>query len=67
MYFHKTDSTSGKIRSQSKKKPNILNSAPVSQRRTLATVLLYSGDFKLYFLTSHITPLQLDIELRGLE
>jgi hypothetical protein len=39
----------------------------VSRRRTLATVLLCSGDFKLYFDTSHITPLQLVIELRGLE
>ena len=55
------------IRSQSKKKPNIWNSASVSRRRMLATVLLCSGDFKLYFHTSHITPLQLVINLRGLE
>jgi hypothetical protein len=53
--------------SQSKERPNIWNSAPVSRRRTLATVVLCSGDFKLYFHTSHITPLQLVIELRGLE
>jgi hypothetical protein len=33
----------------------------------LAMVVLFSGDFKLYFHTSHITPLQLVIELRGLE
>ena len=55
------------IRSQSKKKPNIWNSAKVSRRRMLVMVALCSGDFKLYFHTSHITPLQLVIELRGLE
>ena len=55
------------IRSQSKKKPNIWNSASVSRRRMLATVVLCSGDFKIYFHTSHIMPLQLVIELRGLE
>ena len=55
------------LRSQSKKKPNIWNSASVSRRRMLATVVLCSGDFKLYFHTSHITSLQLVIELRGLE
>jgi hypothetical protein len=56
-----------KIQGQSKKKLNIWNSAPVSRRRSLATVVLCSGKFKLYFDTSHITPLQLVIELRGLE
>ena len=55
------------ISSQSKKKPNIWNRASVSRRRMLATVVLCSGDFKLYFHTSHITPLQLVIELRELE
>ena len=55
------------LRSQSKKKPNIWNSASVSRRRMLATVVPCSGDFKLYFHTSHITPLQLVIELGGLE
>ena len=55
------------IRSQSKKKLNIWNSASVSRRRMLAMVVLWSGDFKLYFHTSHITPLQLVIELRRLE
>ena len=54
------------IRSQSKKKLNIWNSASVSRRRMRATVVLCSGDFKLYFHTSHITPLQLVTELRGL-
>jgi hypothetical protein len=55
------------IRGQSKKKPNIWNLASVSQRGMLATVVLCRGDFKLYFHTNHITPLQLVIELRGLE
>ena len=55
------------LRSQSKKKPNIWNSASVSRRWMLSTVVLCSGDFKLYFHTSHITPLQIVIELRGLE
>jgi len=55
------------IHGQSKKKPNILNRASVSRRRMLSTVVLCSGDFKLYFHTSHITPLQLFIELRRLE
>jgi hypothetical protein len=41
------------IHSQSKKKPNIWNSTPVSRRRTLMTVVLCSGDFKFYFHTSH--------------
>jgi len=34
-----------KIKGQSKKIPNICDSAPVSRRRTLATVMLCSGDF----------------------
>jgi len=55
------------LRSQSKEKPNISNSASVSRRRMLATGVLCSGDFKLYFHTSHITPLQLVIKLRGLQ
>ena len=55
------------VHSHSKKKPNIWNSASVSRRRMLATVVLCSGDFKFYFHTSHITPLQLVMELRGLE
>ena len=55
------------VGSQSKKKPNIWNSASVSRRRMLATVVLCTGDFKLYFHTSYITPLQLVIELSGLE
>ena len=56
-----------RIRSQSEKKPNIRNSASVSRRKMLATVVLCSRDFKLYFHTSHITPLQSVIELRGLQ
>jgi len=60
-------SSCGSVRSHSKKNPNICNSASVSWRRMLATVVLFSGDFKLYFQPSHITPLQLVIELRGLE
>ena len=55
------------VRSQSKKKPNFLNSAPANRRSTLKTVVLWSGDFKLYFDTSHITPRQLVIELHALE
>ena len=55
------------VQGQSKKIPNIWNSAPVSRRRTLATVVLCSWDFKLYFDTSHITPLSISLELRGLE
>ena len=55
------------IRSQSKKEPIIWNSASVSRRRMLATVVLCSGYFKLYFHTSHITPLHVVIELRVLE
>ena len=47
------------IQGQSEKIPNIWNSAPVSRRRTLATVVLCSWDFKLYFDTSHITPLSI--------
>jgi hypothetical protein len=55
------------IQGQSIKKPNIWNSAPLSRRWSFATVVLCSGDFKLYFDTSHMTSLQLVIELRGLE
>jgi len=55
------------VRNQSKKKPNIWNSESVSWRRMLATVVMCSGEFKLYFHTIHITPLQLVIELHGLE
>ena len=54
-------------RGQSKKIQNICDSAPVSRRGTLAMVVLCSVDFKLYFDTSHITPLSKILELRGLE
>jgi len=54
------------LRSESKKKPNIWNSASVSRRRKLATVVLCSGDFKLFVPTSHITPLQLVSSHAGL-
>ena len=47
------------IQGQSKKILNICDSAPVSRRRMLATVVLRSVDFKLYFDTSHITPLSM--------
>jgi len=46
---------------------HIRNSAPVIWRRTLATVLLCSWDIMLYFDTSHITPISVTHELRGLE
>jgi len=55
------------IQGQSKKIPNICDSAPMSRRRTLETVVLCSVDVKLYFDTSHITPLSMSHELRGLE
>ena len=58
---------SHEIQGQSKNIPNICNSAPVSRHRTLATVVLCSVDFKLYFDTSNITPLSMSHELRGLE
>jgi len=65
--YRVTKASVAEIRSQSKKKLNIRNRASVSRRRMLATVVLCSGDFKLYFHTSHITQFQLVIELRGLE
>jgi hypothetical protein len=56
-----------KIRSQSKKKPYISNSAPARRRSTLATAVLGSRNFRLYFDTSRITQRQMVIELHGLE
>ena len=52
-----------RIQGQSKKILNICDSAPVSRRRTLATVVLCSVDFKLHFDTSHITPFSMSHEL----
>jgi len=55
------------VQGQSKKVLIICDSAPVRRCRTLSTVFLCSGDFKLYFATIHITPLSVSHELRGLE